>query len=317
MTSERFLTVSYKAIISLLTVSLMTACNNTAQSALETSPKESAFSSEEITTTSIQTTKTEAAAPEITEPPAETGISVTVEGDSREFTLIGTPHSESEFGDFNLDGFYDQIYEEYATDSRWDNASGTMITENNPYREKNDAMFDSLGVPEIKELYLKASELWFFFKGGDTMLIAFSAFSPEDSARLLTQDTGTVGQTFTYYETGVSSEDFFNAVYEVYTEEAVKEMLKNSPFYVFYNGEVWVTLITSSSVNLVGTELELTKQTDTEIEFQSILYQGITTHTPHNGEVENPEVYKFNNKFVKTEKGWRVVEIATVRGYVS
>ncbi|MCM1488134.1 MAG: hypothetical protein NC203_07190 [Firmicutes bacterium] len=298
------------SIAALLAISLLTACNNGGQTASpQDSHTEAAAPNTEITseTADLAVSTTEATDPDI---PAETGISVTVEGDPREFTLIGTPHGESEFVDFTYEELYDRICEKYNFDSRWDDEAGTTKHDPCPYREKNDAMFDSLGVPEIKELYLKASALWYFFQDGEAMWdIAFDA---EDTAQLLTPNNR--GSDDSYRETGVSSDGFLSALHEVYTEEAVKEMLERFPWYVFYNGEVFNRGLSSVIGPAAGAELVLVSQTDGEIVIRSVLYQGITVHTPHSGEVENPEVYKFDNRFVKTEKGWRTAEIATVVG---
>ena len=246
----------------------------------------------------------------------ETGIPVTIENDPRKFTLYGTPHSEDKFIDFTYDEVYNQICEEYIVDGWWDKENFTMRYDEYPYQEENDTMFDSLNVPEIKELYFKASALWCFFKDSEEMWDLSHKNSSSDFVKAeLVASSQTVNDCDKRYaETGIKSDSFLNALREVYTEGAIEKMLELYPQYVFYNGEIWSRGTSSVIGPVVGAELKLTKQTDTEIEFQSILYDGVTTRTSHKGQVENPNEYRYTNRFVKTEEGWRAVEIATVSG---
>ena len=246
----------------------------------------------------------------------ETGVPVIIENDPREFTLYGTSHSEDKFIDFTYDEVYDEVYKMYTVHKWWDDENLTKRYDEYPYQEENDAMFDSLGVPEIKELYFKASALWCFFKDGEEMWDLCYKNSGTDfvKAKLVTPSPTVKGGNNYYMETGIKSDSFLNALGEVYTDDAIEKMLELYPWYVFYNGEIWSQGLSGVFMPAVGAELKLTKQTDTEIEFQSILYDGVTVHVPHKGEVENPNEYRYTNRFVKTEEGWRAVEIATVSG---
>ncbi|MCM1298881.1 MAG: hypothetical protein NC228_04880, partial [[Eubacterium] siraeum] len=314
MTSKRFLSVSYKAFVPLLAMALITSCSNTDRPVSETSAEESPFSSEEITAAPVHTTKTEATDPDI---PAETGIRIEIEGDPREFILIGTPHSQDKFIDFSYEGLYEQVCKNYTVDSWWDKENHQMMYGTYPYQEKNDAFFDSLGVPEIKELYFRASALWNCFNDTEDITDIYytcKPFGEDDQAKLSASHPAAEGINSTYWETGIRSDSFLNAFYDVYTEEAVEEMVKKYPWYVFYNGEIWTQGLSGVIGPAVGAELELVSQTDTEIEFRSVVYQDLPNNTTHYRGEGEPQVYKFNNKFVKTEKGWRAVEIATKSG---
>lgn len=318
MSTRKFLSILFL----LSTTILLTSCAQSGEASVTSAEDTSEVSTLIITPSTDAGATTEAfieeTAPDTeSETVTETGVPVIIENDPREFTLYGTPHSEDKFIDFTYDELYNKVCRNYTVDI-WGGEEYRTIRYDGKYhyQEENDAMFDSLCVPEIKELYFKASALWCFFKDGEEMWDLCYKNSGTDfvKAKLVTPSPTVKGGNNYYMETGIKSDSFLNALGEVYTDDAIEKMLELYPWYVFYNGEIWNQGLSGVVMPAVGAELKLTKQTDTEIEFQSILYDGVTVHVPHKDEVENPNEYRYTNRFVKTEEGWRAVEIATVSG---
>lgn len=129
-----------------------------------------------------------------------------------------------------------------------------------------------------------------------------------------------------YFETGISFDSYVEALSDVFTEDTVKVFMNNPEDHVCpfgYNGEVW-TMIGDRfpNLSLCHEEYFITKSTDTEFRFTTIMY--FKNQYPYRYTEEDVNdlsesndwcmISTTENIFLKTENGWRIKDLCTEYG---
>ena len=142
------------------------------------------------------------------------------------FVVSGTPLSESELADFD--------FEEMVENFRYMCGKDDELTE----------LLESIGRPEITELYYKAGALADpeGFRQKELPLRHKEAYigilentPPSISGTIIPSYTN--GQTFV--ETGVSIDSYMNVLYDVFYGESAAMMLAHDSYYFTYNGQLF------------------------------------------------------------------------------
>lgn len=98
-----------------------------------------------------------------------------------------------------------------------------------------------------------------------------------------------------------------------FVESSVKIMLEKNPYFYSYNGELYMKGIgAGGSDSRVHREYEIIVNSDSEVQFNTVNY----CINPDNVIIEYDEARKSEyiqeripNRFIKTDNGWRAVEI--------
>ncbi len=178
--------------------------------------------------------------------------------DTETAAVFGTPLAKNELSEFEFDrGWADSVIAN--TDE--------------------EEFLDSLGMPEIKELYLDALSL--------VHIMSTENLARADGTRCFGNDDTYIslynGEKFSnrYEETGYTYDSFYNAFLSVFTKETADNMLSRYPSFYEHDGALWYAGVTfCGNISEVHREYELTSKTDNEVSF----------------------------RFVKTEDGWRAAE---------
>ena len=185
-------------------------------------------------------------------------------------TLYGTP-SET-LSEFNYNRLIDR-YDDFA--------------------ELNE-LLDSLGKPEVKEVYIKALAILDGFADGGYIL-------PSAERACIDVDDGSANGA-TYYETGCSYESFIGAMNEIFCEAAAEDILEGSWFYE-YEGALWQTEISLPTYN-IHSEYELVENLDNEVRFNTTNYY--IDDPEEDFDPDKRDSYKkrtLDNSIIKTEDG--------------
>ncbi len=216
---------------------------------------------------------------------------VTVDGDSREFSLKGLPMDKSDLVSFDL--------EEVARITKEDFKK--QLTESECYIGIDAFFSDILAKPELLDVYIEAQMLYrYTFLNGIRPPI-----ERESVAHLITEDAD-------YAETGINYNSFYNALTSVFTENSADTMLRDHNFIISYNDGLWrLGISTGSDQSWVHTEFEVVINSDEEVEFNEIHYCDRNSDTPSYNESEKGSLVTktYVDRFVKTDNGWRAEKI--------
>lgn len=202
-------------------------------------------------------------------------------------TLTGTPLDKSELEEFTL--------EPYVSDYIMEKAEEEFL--------------DSLEIPELKDLYKRATRLTWYRLSPVDINCAPAIYAND---RVHPYIEGTVR----YYEMGYTYESFYNEYLRTFTEETIDEVFKVHGYDVFlnYNGELFSSDGAMGGwLGEVHQEFELISKSDTVIEFKRLTFHHDSDDKPATEwipELRNEYgigVTEF--KFVLTEDGWRAANI--------
>lgn len=194
--------------------------------------------------------------------------------DIEKVTLYGTP-SET-LSEFNFDKFIE----------RYDN-----------FIELNE-LLDSLGKPEVKEVYIKALAMLDGFADGGYLL-------PSKERVCIDVDDGSINGA-TYVETGYSYDSFIGAMNEIFCEAAVENILEGMPWFYEYEDALWQAEISLPTFN-IHSEYEIVENLDDEVQFNTINYY--IDDPAEDFDPEKRDSYKkrtLNNSIIKNADGWLV-----------
>lgn len=205
----------------------------------------------------------------------------TVTIDGKNYTITGNPSISC--SDFDYSGLYNAQFGDDKQDLR--------------------DFLDSLANPEAADAYLGAAAVTDGFYGGQFVSgIQGSAWIDGDDIR--------------YFETGCYASDFFGALRDIFTVEASTAIPERSGVFFTYNGELYQCDYRDwelSDRKWVSIKYELIKNTDTEIEFDTIIRYS------YSGD-ENENLDRIKNRIVYQEgllnEGWRVEEMC-ILNYIS
>lgn len=120
---------------------------------------------------------------------------------------------------------------------------------------------DKLDNPEAADAYLRAAAVTDGFYGGQFVSgVQGSAWIDDGDNK--------------YYETGFYDSDFFGALRDIFTVEASTAIPERSGVFFSYNGELYQSYYLDSALgdrNVFEIDYELVKNTNTEIEFNTII----------------------------------------------
>lgn len=206
-------------------------------------------------------------------------------------TLLGTPLDNSELEEFSIEPYIDNAF----------------------YLEADDEFLDSLAIPELKDIYKKASALFARLSTSE-FKPAFAAVG-NDRKRASIEEMKNDGLfAGEYYEWGYTYESFYNAFLSAFTEEAAEEIFKEYDFFLNYNGALFCKdtalggNIWSGGAWEVRREYELISKSDTVIEFRRITFRDKDNKFNMEYIPERRDEYDIDYtgfKFVLTEDGWR------------
>ncbi len=169
--------------------------------------------------------------------------------------------------------------------------------------EEEEKFLDSLGIPEIKSLYMRAQKLCNYLSTTDLPWTEVASANERKWHDILRKDGNFYG------ETGYTYDSVYNAYLSAFTEETTKEIFKNHDF-LNYNGGFFCQLgAKGGNAWEVHREYELVSRSDTVIEFRrttfshDIDFKPSMEYDPALRDQYDKEYIDF--KFVKTENGWR------------
>lgn len=173
------------------------------------------------------------------------------------------------------------------------------------WREEDEKFLDSLGVPEIKSLYIRAQTLCSYLSASDLPISEVNAHSERRWYAILRKDGGT------YMETGYTYDSVYNAYLSAFTEETTKEIFKTHEFLNYNGGFFCHDTAKGGNLGVVLNEFEIISKTDTLIEFRRTTFSLSRDmervfppkYDPALRDQYDKEYTDF--KFVMTENGWR------------
>jgi len=171
------------------------------------------------------------------------------------------------------------------------------------WREEDEKFLDSLGLPEIKSLYIRAQTLCSYLSTSDLPISEVNAYSERRWYDILIKN----GKS--YAETGYTYDSVYNAYLSAFTEETTKEIFKNHDFLNYNDGFFCQMGAKGGNAWEVRREYELVSKSDTVIEFRrttfshDIDFKPSTEYDPALRDQYAKEYIDF--KFVMTENGWR------------
>lgn len=221
------------------------------------------------------------------------------------------PISEDKLTDFKYEKYVEKLRNEFET-------------EEEDYFYNDYTYIKSLGDSELTEVFIRAKALAEIRCNTERFGSDIGIELPEEYNHIYVSKEGSPLDYTSYFETGIKYDSFYNAYREIFTEESVNKMLRETftGFYV-YNGGLWI-IGGSRSGGIWHSEIEPIKETDTEVEFNLICYapeggwinaycqdsEGKWKNTEF--DPEKRDIYKsgkIRNRFVKTEEGWRAEEV--------
>lgn len=224
------------------------------------------------------------------------------------FLISGTPLSESELADFN--------FEEMMENFRYDCGKDDELL----------ALLESIGRPEITELYYKAGALADpkGFRQKDLpsqhkeAYITITENTPPSIYSTI-DPSYTKGQKFV--ETGVRSDSFMKALGEVFYAESYAFMLARDPYFFTYNGQLFNrTDRNPTLVHPVHMEYRLEENGDDTVRFTTINYflpPDSNLHSYFPSEKDKYVTVEVNNEFRFIDGKWKAYEVCTPYGYSS
>lgn len=239
--------------------------------------------------------------------------------DGNSFMLKGTPLAAEELADFTYEDTLNICREKYAED------------------EELTAVLESIGNPEVVELYYRARTLADIVAREETAgKAAFSERirSKSDAAELtVLRDTMSIySHWYPIYtkgqilrETGYSYDSFYNALCEVFDEQIVSIMLSCYPYFYDYNGQLFCTDITAgASSSRIHTEYKLKDNSDFKAAFTTVNYYvpfetirqgGELTYDP--AKKNGYKTTEIENVFIKVNGKWHAYEVCMLGDYSS
>lgn len=213
--------------------------------------------------------------------------------DGKEYTLTGEPMTADMLADYDLEKYHD--LDECGYKSMTDFLDG----------------LDCSDKEELKDLYRRAHVISFYEGSCGTDNIPWESVitDHESRARLESDEEGT------FFETGFTYYSFYNNYLDVFTKETAERIFESYPWFLSYNGELWIIGVSGGSfyTQLPYEEYEVVKQTDAEITVRRTLYfyDWVSAGEEYKFDPEKKELYtkQYSDcKFVLTEKGWRIGE---------
>lgn len=196
-------------------------------------------------------------------------------------TVYGKPvETLSEFN-------YDRLYEQRKADIE----SGSM--------KELGELLDSLGKPEVKDLYIRARAV--------TDGFANDGYFLGDGAHIRVRDGGS--QSY-YDETGFSYDSFTRALKSIFTEQTTQSILTNAPYMYEYDGALWQGGITPPRYDL-HTEYQLVENLDDSVTFNTVNY--LITDITEDYDPAKKDSYEkktLSNRISRTSGGWRIERFA-------
>jgi len=220
------------------------------------------------------------------------------------FVLSGTPLSESEFVDFNYDGWVETF--------RADTDKNEELSE----------LLNGLGKPEVVELYYKAGALAELVGYADAdvglrrhAIITMTEDTPPMPYSCITTS---YKRWQTFRETGVRYDSFIKALDEVFCEGSRAMLLACYPYFYNYNGELYCSEISPYiSSDLVYTEYILEENSGDTVRFTTVNYYAPAdrdlTYNVDDPDVHDPDSgfikVCVNNEFRYVDGEWKTYEI--------
>lgn len=207
-------------------------------------------------------------------------------------TLTGTPLDNTELEEFSL--------EPYVSNFVFDEAEEEFI--------------NSFGVPELKDLYKRATYLIWYSLSPINFDCTSAVWANDREWPYIERIEYLDDLPSRYYEIGYTYESFYNEYLRTFTKETIDEMFKEYNGFLNYNGELFSSRGAMGSwLGEVHREFELISKSDTVIEFKRLTFHCDSDDKPAAEWI--PElcneygigVTEF--KFVLTEDGWRAANI--------
>lgn len=213
--------------------------------------------------------------------------------DGEEYTLTGEPMASDMLADYELEKYYD--LDECGYKSMTDFLEG----------------LDCPDKEELKNLYRRAHVISFYEGSCGTDNIPWeSVITDYESRAYLESD-----EKGTFFETGFTYDSFYNNYLDVFTKETAERIFELYPWFLSYNGELWIIGVSGGSfyTQLPYEEYEVVKQTDAEITVRRTLYfyDWVSAGEEQKFDHEKKELYtkQYSDcKFVLTDNGWRIGE---------
>lgn len=197
--------------------------------------------------------------------------------------LKGTVMDKSELKEFSLDPYMDYV--------SWLEA---------------DEIFDSVGIPELKDMYYRAELLIkFMWDSLAFPIVDGNSFGLETDPPMIFTADGKI-----YCEYGFTYESFYNYYLSIFTREATDKFLEERGWFLNYDGELFCVQATGIRRQGVHREFELVSKSDTVVEIRKTIFDYDLDNKPATEYI--PELRDQYNvktediKFVLTENGWRI-----------
>lgn len=213
--------------------------------------------------------------------------------DGKEYTLTGEPMVSDMLADYDLEKYYD--LDECGYKSMTDFLDG----------------LDCSDKEELIDLYRRAHVISFYEGSCGTDNIPWESVITdyESRARLESDEDGA------FFETGFTYYSFYNNYFDVFTKETAERIFELYPWFLSYNGELWIIGVSGGSfyTQLPYEEYEVVKQTDAEITVRRTLYfyDWVSAGEEYKFDPEKKELYtkQYSDcKFVLGDNGWRIEE---------
>lgn len=222
------------------------------------------------------------------------------------FLISGTPLSESELSDFNFEVMLEDFRYMCGKD------------------EELLALLESIGKPEITELYYKAGAL----ADPEGFRQKDLPSQHKETHITITENTppsiySTIDPSYTkgqkFIETGVRSDSFMKALNEVFYAESYAFMLARDPYFFTYNGQLFNrTDRNATLVHPVHMEYRLEENSDDTVRFTTINYflpPDSDLHSYIPSEKDKYVTVEVNNEFRVIDGKWKAYDICTPYGY--
>lgn len=159
---------------------------------------------------------------------------------------------------------------------------------------------------EIISLYGKGSYLISLF-GTDNLL------SPQidNNSYVDLGDKNGDGINELYYSTKINYYSFYKHFLDAFTEEMIKQLYNNYPFFYSYNDELWVIpTIMTGDLSVVHKEYEFIENSESICRFKCKKYHVKEGETPifNRNDISEYVVDYDYFTFIKTDNGWRISE---------
>lgn len=232
---------------------------------------------------------------------------ISTDDNGNRFLVSGTPLSESELSDFN--------FEEMLENFRY------MCGKD----EELLALLESIGRPEITELYYKAGAL----ADPEGLRQRDLPLQHKEACITITEDTppsiGTIAPSYTkgqkFVETGIRSDSFMNALDEVFFAESYELMLAHDSYFFSYNGQLFNRSDRNGAlVHPVYMEYRFEENSDDTVRFTTINYflpPDSDLHGYSPSEKDKYVTVEVNNEFRFIDGKWKAYEVCTPYGYSS